>query len=101
MKRLPYPKDERTAGELDLWPHSRPLCYLTNEEILQGRDPERIYDDRPQFQGGPENFRNDYLLPQDICLTWQGDEEGWSIVLDTWESMSLAILASTLSLKSS
>ncbi|RAL15209.1 uncharacterized protein BO97DRAFT_411965 [Aspergillus homomorphus CBS 101889] len=74
MQRLPYP----VTSHLDIpfIPGSKAMVYIDDDQILDGRDPDRWEFDTP---------RKDFLLPHEIALATR-DDEGINLNLNTEEN---------------
>ncbi|KAF8863515.1 hypothetical protein BDZ45DRAFT_722290 [Acephala macrosclerotiorum] len=76
MQRLPYPRTGEDVWRWELIHDSRTMNYLDEDDIKEGRDPEKAGWDDPRL---------DFLLPTDITLT-VGGRYGTTLVLDTKEN---------------
>ncbi|CZR53267.1 uncharacterized protein PAC_03145 [Phialocephala subalpina] len=76
MQRLPYPNTGEDFWQWELIHDSRTMKYIDEDDIKEGRDPEKAGWDDPRF---------DYLLPTDVALTI-GGRYGTTLVLDTKEN---------------
>ncbi|KAE8362899.1 hypothetical protein BDV27DRAFT_146575 [Aspergillus caelatus] len=76
MKRLPYFRASELAADIPFTSLSRAFVYLEDDEIRDGRDPDRFQD---------EGLRLGFLLPQEIALDCSTNK-GIYLILDTKEN---------------